>query len=136
MHASQHPLSRTQAQGAGQNALALVTAMFTGDLTTFNRYAKWPKARQQDMDAEPMRKGTVTSGPTLAGTPTQDATGNIVLHLTATAKSSAGKAVQWTFDVAVSPIRTEDRRHRRASSRDRGREWTVRHWSADLNTGK
>jgi hypothetical protein len=91
-----------QAQSDSNAAAKLAKAMFTGDLASFNSFSAHPKARQQDLDADHERKDTLISGPTIAGAPTQDMFGNVVVHLTATAKAPSGKTTNWTLDIAVS----------------------------------
>jgi hypothetical protein len=100
MHAS--ALRDAQVQAGSDVAVKLAKALFTGDLASFNSLSAHPKARQQDLDADHERKDTLTSGPTIAGAPTQDLFGNLVVHLTATAKAPSGKTANWTLDIAVS----------------------------------
>ncbi len=95
-------LRDAQVQSVSNAAVKLAKALFTGDLASFNSLSAHPKARQQDLDADHERKDTLTSGPTIAGAPTQDLFGNVVVHLTATAKAPSGKTANWTLDIAVS----------------------------------
>jgi hypothetical protein len=99
---TQHATARqAQGQGNGPGAALLAKALFTGDLATYNTYARWTKGRQQDLDAGPEHKDTLVSGPSLAGSPTEGANGSTIFHVVATTKGKDGKFASWALDITM-----------------------------------